>query len=148
MWIFALIIQIAAADSGTAVEAALAARHPVSCEEIWALGPVEEVRDHLILAASEAELPPWKPLRAASCVAALAQRDSTARAAVLRWVQDPSRLGVALAVVEQNDLLPADLTREIAIPLRDHLAANPIFARRVAPLLRESRHPALTAIAP
>ncbi|TNE87142.1 MAG: hypothetical protein EP330_19430 [Deltaproteobacteria bacterium] len=115
----------------------LSARHASqTCDEFVETYGVEA----LVEVAEGTEMPPWLPMRAASCVGAAVDRGGDA--AVLRWLGNDALPGLAVAAVaglEQARTLPEGLAPAVAARL-----ADPRFARGVR--LERSRHPALVEL--
>lgn len=94
-----------------AVHQALSVREtPPTCAEAEALTstPVStllEIVDH-------ATMPPWAPLRAATCL--VERHGDETRAEIVAWVSDPDLQGLAQVALLGVDRLPVDLALEVA----------------------------------
>lgn len=117
----------------------LAQRHAdIPCAQLAVdAGGVDALRD----AAETVTMPPWAPLRAATCLAELAPE--RASAAAVRWVQQPERVGLGLAVLQvEARLSPTDAQALAEAALA---GPRPDLAR---PILARSQRASLRALTP
>jgi len=117
------------------VDRALASRVEVSCTDVLALGPADQVRSALV-AATERALPPWAPLRAAGCLTELAASDDAALQHVQGLVGLQDQPGFALAVSERLHVLPEARAVQLATAALDNPA--PALKRRLPARLLQS----------
>lgn len=95
-------VAMASPTASDAAWALLAQRHDVGCAPVLAaLGP--DPGAALVAFAEERTMPPWAPVRAAACVAALPE----AAPALSRWIVDPTRDGLVERVLRETPRLPA-----------------------------------------
>lgn len=105
------IVGVASADDG-ALYRALRVRDGVSCLSLGE--PTPALRDGLMALTDPAVEPSAVPVRAAGCLVALFPSDPTVDEAVVAWVSDPERRGLALVVAGNVDVLPADVAVRVA----------------------------------
>lgn len=128
-----------APTSSPSLAVQLAQRHAdSSCAKLAeAAGGVDALRD----AAETLTMPPWAPLRAATCLAELAPE--RASAAAVRWVQQPERVGLGLAVLQVEARLSATDAQAIA-----EAALTGPRPELVRPILARSERASLRALVP
>lgn len=129
---------------GDRVGELLAMRHDPGCGAIRAVGAAGEIRD-LLRAATATEMPPWAPIRAASCLAELAATDDIAWEAVRDLIGRPEQPGFVLAVLERADELPADRALHVARVGLDRARAEPSLRRAVPTRASRSEHAVVRA---
>ena len=127
------------------VDRALASRREIPCDQVLDLGSTADVRTALA-AATERELPPWAPLRAASCLTDLAETDDVALAYVQQLVARTDAPGFALAVTERLDHLPE--LRAVSIAQVAVANPSPALRSRLPARLRESSYSTVRALVP
>ena len=93
-----------------AVYRALSLRDPQSCEQVESLAT--EPVAVLLTVVDKAQMPPWAPLRAATCLAA--GHGEAVRDELLSWVGSLETKGLAYVVLEQLDKMPEALAAELA----------------------------------
>lgn len=93
----------------------------------------------LTLIAEQAEMPPWAPLRAASCL--LRRHAEAAEDTVRGWVVDPGREGLALLALQHVDQMPEAVAVEL---VRDALEGP--FAEAARDAATGSERPAIQAL--
>ena len=100
------LIAPAFAQVDPALVSALSARHGApACADLDATSPaLQEVITHV-------SVPPWVPMRAASCLIEL--HSDTSEAPFLMWVSDPSLKGLGRMLLRRLDTLPEALSLRI-----------------------------------
>lgn len=145
MWLLALVAAAYAASPEEAIVAAFTPRHvTATCDAIAVEHPKDRRVAAFVAVAEGVEVPPWVPVAAAGCVAELG-REPVARAAVDRWIADPSRMGLAVAALGRLDALPADVAAPLALAAVARGDGDARFAAWARPLLDASRHDAVRA---
>jgi hypothetical protein len=138
-----MLSALAAAPSETPASAQvgelLAMRHDPGCGAIRAVGPSGDVRDALV-AATATPMPPWAPIRAASCLAEFAATDDIAWEAVRDLIGRPDQPGFVLAVLERTDALPADRALHVARVGLERARVEPALLRAVPSRVARSEH--------
>lgn len=129
------------------VSETLAARHDVGCPAVFELGDTAQVRAALVDVAAQ-ELPPWAPLRAASCLTELAASDPLAWAAARDLIDVPGKPGLALAVTQRLDHLDSARAEELAKRALARAEHEPRLATKIVPAVTRSEHAAVRALVP
>lgn len=91
---------------------ALRSRDGVSCADLGEATPA--LRDELLALTDPAVLPSSVPMRAAGCLVSRFGADPVVAEAVLPWMTDPSRRGLALVVAGGVDSFPEPVAVRIA----------------------------------
>ena len=117
------------------------------CSSLGVLGTSDQVLDALIDVAKHVTAPPAAPMRAAVCVTRLAGHDLVAWDAIQGWIGDPSVPGLALAVVQNLDLLPEDKAVKIAKDAAKRLPSADGFGKYAPAALQASSYLGVQAIA-
>jgi hypothetical protein len=112
------------------------------CDAVWALGSADEVRDALA-DQTRASMPPWAPMRAATCLAARAD-DEKIRPILKSWVADPAVPGLARITLAILDRFPeADAVETV----RSAMALDlPLVRGEVKKAVETSVHPGVRAL--
>lgn len=113
------------------------------CDAVWALGSADEVRDALV-AQTAVRMPPWTPMRAATCLADHAD-DAKIRPILMSWVADPETPGFAKLTLARLDRFPeaeAKATIETALKLD-----VPLIRADLRAAIATSAHPSVKALA-
>lgn len=145
-----LLALSAASDPGVPVDDAVAARLSARhlddpCAAVAPLGEAPVVLDALVRVADEVSMPPWVAPRAAACVGRRLD-EPLAREAAARWIGDPDRAGLALVVLDQLDVAPADTAVSLA-RLAHARREDARFWGYAAPRLRRSPHAEVARLA-
>lgn len=130
---------------------ALAAPNPALVEDLTARHAEKDCAtleadyglEALVEVAEQVPMPPWVPMRAASCVGAASDRGG--QEALLRWLADASLPGLAAAAVA-GLAEGADLAPELVVAVASRASADARFAR--AARLQAHPHPVLRALKP
>lgn len=133
------MILVAVAWAGTEQ---LKLRDPVPCVELGE--PTIQLRDELLALTDPALEPSWIPVRAADCLVELYAADPVVAEAMLPWMTDPGRAGLALVVVNRLELFPVEVAVRLA--RAGMSAADERQRSRVERRLKRSKVPELRAI--
>ncbi len=124
------------------VSTALSARDGVSCATLGEHS--DALRDELMALSQPDVLPPAVPVRAATCLAERFGTDPRVQDAMLSWVSDESRQGLALAALMRVDLLgEPGAVRMVQAALSSPL---PRVAQKATEMVPGSVHPAVRAL--
>ncbi|TVQ91428.1 MAG: hypothetical protein EA397_10265 [Deltaproteobacteria bacterium] len=129
------------------VDGVLSEREDPGCDKLFALGARGLVRDALI-AAVQTELPPWAPLRAASCLTELAVHDEQAWETVQDLLQRPDQPGFVLAILDRAHALPVERAELVAQHSLERAQQVRALQRTVPTRLKASPYPSVRALAP
>lgn len=141
-------LGLASPDAASLTDSAmsvLSVRDDPGCDALLALGEPAQVRAALTELV-EVELPPWAPMRAASCLTELAASDARAWAVVEGLLQRPEQPGFVLAVLGRLDGLPSERA-ERAAQLAIQRSTTQASLQRIVPArLQDSAHASVRAI--
>lgn len=141
-------LGLASPDAASLTDAAMAVlsvRDDPGCAALFALGEPAQLRVALTELV-EVELPPWAPMRAASCLTELAASDPQAWTVVEGLLQRPDQPGFVLPVIGRLDGLPSERA-ERAAQLAIQRSATQASLQRIVPArLQDSAHAQVRAI--
>lgn len=107
------------------------------CADVAAL--VDDPLETWRAIVAHVEMPPWVPMRAATCL--LSEHPHEAEADALRWVVDEDKAGLTRLVLARLDAMPPDMAERVARRALEGPHRELTLTR-----LKQVRHPAVRAL--